>query len=147
MGSRNIKQLPPDLPIRSTMRPRRHRLRDLPARDVVRQEYGWDHTFEAYVAGPLADFAKAHNDRERIWIIEKDGRVVGSIAIVEASKDEAQLPCFLVHPALRPRGIGRFLMDEAISFCRDSHYSGVSCGLRALGSVGQTISIRRISND
>lgn len=29
-------------------------------------EYGWDNTFEAYVAGPLAEFAKAHSNRERI---------------------------------------------------------------------------------
>ena len=55
------------------------------------REYGWDYTFEAYVAEPLAKFTKSHTDRERIWIVEKDGKLSGSIAIVESSKGEAQL--------------------------------------------------------
>jgi hypothetical protein len=29
-------------------------------------EYGFDRTFEAYVAGPLAEFARRGSDRERI---------------------------------------------------------------------------------
>jgi ribosomal protein S18 acetylase RimI-like enzyme len=86
-------------------------------------EYGWDHTFEAYVAGPLADFAKSHTDRERIWIVEKNNVVAGSIAIVEASTEQAQFRWFLLHPDLRGQGIGRMLMEEAISFSRASGYS------------------------
>lgn len=86
------------------------------------EEHGWDHTFEAYVAGPLAEFAKSHNDRERIWIVEKDEMVAGSIAIVEASSDKAQLRWLLLHPALRGQGIGRLLIEEAIAFCKDNHY-------------------------
>ena len=88
-------------------------------------EYGWDHTFEAYVAGPLADFAKSHTDRERIWIVEKDNTVAGSIAIVEASTEQAQLRWFLLHPYLRGIGIGGLLMAEAISFSKANGYSMV----------------------
>lgn len=87
------------------------------------EEYGWDNTFEAYVAGPLAEFAKSHNDRERIWIVEKNGKVSGSIAIVEESKEKALLRWFLLHPDLRGHRIGRALIEEAISFCRDCGYS------------------------
>jgi N-acetylglutamate synthase-like GNAT family acetyltransferase len=86
-------------------------------------ELGWDHTFEAYVAGPLSEFAKSHNERERIWIVEREGKVAGSIAIVEASPVEAQLRWLLVHPDLRGHGIGRELILEALRFCRDSRYS------------------------
>lgn len=89
------------------------------------KEYGWDHTFEAYVAGPLAEFAKSHSDRDRIWIVEKDGTIAGSIAIVEASRDEAQLRWFLLHPDLRGLGIGRKLMQDALQFCRDAGYRSV----------------------
>ncbi|HKA20060.1 MAG TPA: GNAT family N-acetyltransferase [Blastocatellia bacterium] len=88
-------------------------------------ECGWDHTFEAYVAGPLAEFAKSQKDRERIWIIEKGAEIVGSIAIVEASEYEAQLRWFLLHPSLRGQGIGRFLMEEAMRFCREKGYSRI----------------------
>jgi hypothetical protein len=62
---------------------------------------GWDHTFEAYVAGPLSEFAKSHTDREQIWLVEKEGALVGSIAIVQAAQDTAQLRWLLLHPDLR----------------------------------------------
>jgi GNAT superfamily N-acetyltransferase len=88
-------------------------------------EQGWDHTFEAYVAGPLAEFAKSSTDRERIWLIEKDGRVAGSIAIVEASRAEAQLRWYLLHPDLRGYGLGRRLLETALTFCRERGYSSV----------------------
>jgi N-acetylglutamate synthase-like GNAT family acetyltransferase len=87
------------------------------------RERGWDHTFEAYVAGPLAEFAKAHSARERIWIVENNGTVAGSLAIVEAASEQAQLRWFLLHPGLREQGLGRTLMEEAISFCKKNGYS------------------------
>ena len=86
-------------------------------------EQGWDHTFEAYVAGPFAEFAKSHSERERIWIVERNGEVAGSIAIVDAADNKAQLRWLLLHPDLRGLGIGRMLIEEALSFCRDSRYS------------------------
>jgi len=89
------------------------------------KEYGWDHTLEAYVAPPLAKFAMSQTDRERIWIVEKDGETAGSIAIVESSKTEAQLRWLLLHPDVRGYGIGRRLVEEAIAFCRESGYSSV----------------------
>jgi N-acetylglutamate synthase-like GNAT family acetyltransferase len=88
-------------------------------------EYGWDYTFEAYVAGPLAEFAKSYSDRDRIWIIEKDGKVSGSVAIVAASQKTAQLRWLLLHPDLRGLGIGKILMEETLGFCQGCFYSSV----------------------
>jgi GNAT superfamily N-acetyltransferase len=89
------------------------------------KEHGWDHTFEAYVAGPLAEFAKSQPARGRIWIVEESENVAGSIAIVEVSKEEAQLRWLLLHPKLRGQGIGRMLMETAISFCKEQDYATV----------------------
>lgn len=89
------------------------------------EEQGWDQRFEAYVAGPLAEFAKSHSARERIWIVEHDAKIAGSIAIVEASKELAQLRWFLLHPDLRGRGVGRILIEEAITFCKANDYSSI----------------------
>lgn len=88
-------------------------------------EYGWDYTFEAYVAGPLAEFSKTHNDRERIWIVEKDRQVSGSIAIVAASEKEAQLRWMLLTPDLRGQGLGRFLVEETLEFCKAQGYASI----------------------
>jgi hypothetical protein len=55
------------------------------------QEYGFDHTFEAYVAGPLAELVRSPSLRDRIWIAERDGRIAGCIAIVAADPQTAHL--------------------------------------------------------
>jgi GNAT superfamily N-acetyltransferase len=86
---------------------------------IYAREHGWDHTFEAYVAGPLAEFAlRADAERERLWLAEIGERIVGSIAIVAAGADVAQLRWFLVEPDCRGMGVGRRLIDEALAFCR-----------------------------
>lgn len=90
------------------------------------KEYRFDNTFEAYVARGLADFALSFNPyRDRIWIAEADGRIIGSIAIVRVSKEEAQLRWYLVHPDYRGHGLGTTLIGEALKFCRDRKYKNV----------------------
>src|SRR5438105_10043658 len=74
---------------------------------VYARECGFDHTFEAYVAGPLADFARAPSSRERLWMAERDDALVGCIAIVAASAETAQLRWFLVDPGARGAGLGK----------------------------------------
>jgi GNAT superfamily N-acetyltransferase len=86
------------------------------------REHGFDATFEAYVAAPLAEFVRAGSARERLWIAEQEGRIVGCIAIVAAAPETAQLRWFLVDPAARGCGLGRRLLSEAISFCRACAY-------------------------
>jgi ribosomal protein S18 acetylase RimI-like enzyme len=92
---------------------------------VYAQEYGFDHTFEAYVAGPLAEFALDASPRERLWIAERDGRVVGCVAVVAASPTTAQLRWYLVDPSARGAGLGKRLLDEAIAFSRENGYESV----------------------
>lgn len=88
-------------------------------------ECGFDPTFEAYVAVPLADFIRAPSPRGRIWLAECDGQVVGCIAIVPVSEEVAQLRWFLVAPSARGAGLGRRLLDEALCFCRTCGFSRV----------------------
>jgi N-acetylglutamate synthase-like GNAT family acetyltransferase len=88
-------------------------------------ERGFDPTFEAYVATPLAAFVRTRSDRERIWIAEQAGHVVGCVAIVAASEQAAQLRWFLVVPTARGQGLGKRLLDEALAFCRACGYAEV----------------------
>jgi len=92
---------------------------------IYAQEYGFDHTFEAYVAAPLSECARAASAYERIWIAERDGRIVGCIAIVAVSAQVAQLRWFLVDPSARGVGLGKELLNEAIAFCRQVGYQSV----------------------
>jgi GNAT superfamily N-acetyltransferase len=89
------------------------------------REYGFDHTFEAYVAGPLAEFAKSASATDRIWIAEQGDRIVGCIAIVAHSPQVAQLRWFLVEERCRGAGLGKRLLNEALAFCTASGYQSV----------------------
>ena len=93
---------------------------------VYAREFGFDHTFEAYVAAPLAEFARLGAPRERLWLAERDGRLVGCVAIVAAGAEVAQLRWFLVDPAARGAGLGRRLLTAAIEFSRESGYRRIS---------------------
>ncbi len=89
------------------------------------QEYGYDFTFEAYVAEPLAQFAKRRSNRERIWLAKIDSKLVGSICICEISESIAQLRWFSIDPVARGKGLGKKLLDEALTFCLEQGYSKV----------------------
>jgi GNAT superfamily N-acetyltransferase len=89
------------------------------------RECGFDPTFEAYVAAPLAEFVRSGSPCERLWLAERGGTVVGCVAIVAASAESAQLRWFLVDPSTRGAGLGKRLLSEAISFARQAGYRDV----------------------
>jgi len=90
------------------------------------KEYGYDQTFEAYVADGLAEFIRSFNpDKDRIWLAEANDQIIGSIAIVGHSKAKAQLRWFFVHPKCRGTGVGRELLNEALQFCKNCRYRTV----------------------
>lgn len=92
---------------------------------VYAREHGFDTTFEAYVAGPLAEFVRCRSERDRLWIAECGGRLAGCIAIVGISEEQAQLRWFLVDSSFRGLGLGKRLIREAIEFCKRSRYETV----------------------
>ena len=81
------------------------------------EEYGFGHGFEAYVAETVAEYGRlARPGLDRLWLAERDGRLVGSIAIVGRDGGAAQLRWFLVDPSARGSGLGGRLIQEALAF-------------------------------
>lgn len=92
---------------------------------IYAKEYGFSPHFEAYVAGPLAGFVLKNSPRERLWIAERQGQIVGCVAIVDAGGDVAQLRWYLVDSAVRGAGLGSTLLKRVLEFCRETGYKSV----------------------
>ncbi len=88
------------------------------------QHWGFGAFFEKRVATELAAFAEAlPQDGKALWLGERDGRTLASLAIDGNLKSGvAHLRWFIVDDALRGTGIGRQLMTRAMNFV-DQHFA------------------------
>lgn len=92
--------------------------------EIYAREYGWNITFEAYVAGVTSKFVQEFNpERERCWIAERNGRNAGSVFLFDKGDNVAQLRMLIVDPEARGLGIGHRLVEECIRFARQCRYT------------------------
>ena len=90
------------------------------------QEYGLDHTFEGYVASGMGEFAASYDqENDYFAVAEVDGQMIGSIVIVHQPDLVARLRWFLVLPEARGAGLGRRLVEDAMTFCRQKGFKSV----------------------
>ncbi|MNK42569.1 Acetyltransferase YpeA [compost metagenome] len=93
---------------------------------IYARECGYNHVFEGYVCKTFYDVLLTYNaGKDRFWIAEVDGEIVGSIAIISHSDEKAQLRWFMLHPEFRGMGLGKKLLHESIHYCRERGFRSV----------------------
>ncbi|MGD8189651.1 GNAT family N-acetyltransferase [Brevibacillus ginsengisoli] len=94
--------------------------------DIYGTEYGFDLSFRDYIEETTRHFVQTFDPaKENLWIAEVNEQSVGTIAIVNIDSTTAQLRWFLLEPQFRGIGLGRQLLETAITFARE-------CGYRTL---------------
>lgn len=89
---------------------------------IYTDELGLDGTYVEEMTGQFREFFRRSEPRERLWIVERDGEVLGSMAVLKWSDDTAVLRWLLLHQDIRGRGLGKGLMKDAIEFSREAGY-------------------------
>ncbi len=107
---------------------------------IYAQEFGWDATFEAFVADIAASIMQNFDPRrEAAWIAELDGVPVGSVFLVRQSDAVAKLRLLIVDPAARGLRIGARLTDECTRFARSAGYRRITLWTNSVLSAARRI--------
>jgi DNA-binding MarR family transcriptional regulator/GNAT superfamily N-acetyltransferase len=89
-------------------------------------EFGWDGSYEALAAEIGGQFLQEFDPAtEGCWIAERDGRIIGSVFVVDAGQGVAQLRLLYVEPEARGLGVGKLLVDQVVRFARDKRYAKI----------------------
>ena len=83
---------------------------------------GFDCTFEPYVAIPLSEFVLRGDGGEKLWVVERAGVVAGSIAVTRSDEVRAQLRWYMLDESILGMGIGRELIENALTFAKTKDY-------------------------
>jgi GNAT superfamily N-acetyltransferase len=85
--------------------------------------YGFGITFETYVASGLVEFYQQYDpQKDRVWIGECEGRIVGFVLLMHRGDDAAQLRYFILEPEYRGIGLGKKLMALYMDWLQEAGY-------------------------
>ena len=80
-------------------------------------------------------------NRDRFFVAEKSGHIIGTVAIKEEDEKVALLRRVFVDPRYRGKGYGLRLVEEAIEFCKKKRYKKIS--FRGTSRMTMAISLCR----
>lgn len=91
-------------------------------------EFGWDDSFQALVAGIVADFVRDFDPiRENAWIATLHGAPVGSVFLMRGPDlQTAKLRMLILESSARGHGLGRRLVRACEDFAREKQYRRIT---------------------
>jgi ribosomal protein S18 acetylase RimI-like enzyme len=93
---------------------------------LYQAENGYGISFEAYVAGGLAEFYKDYDpEKDRVWVCEDGDRIIGFLLAMHRDQTTAQFRYFYLEPEYRGIGLGNKLMQLFMDFLKEKNYQFV----------------------
>lgn len=90
---------------------------------LYHEGYGWGRGMEALIGEITAAFLRDFKSgREQCWIAEREGRMLGSVFLVEEDAETARLRLLYVEPEARGMGVGQALVKQCTAFAREAGY-------------------------
>jgi ribosomal protein S18 acetylase RimI-like enzyme len=87
------------------------------------QEYQYGISFETYVAKGMYEFWSQYDPKkDRVWICEDEGRIVGFLLGMHRGDQVAQLRYFLLLSGYRGMGLGKKMMELFMEYLREENY-------------------------
>lgn len=84
-------------------------------------DYDYPIAFEGYVAKTFAEYVIDPKPRNRLWMVEDEQGLVGTIGVVDRG-DAAQLRWFSVRPDWRGNDLGKFLFGAAMEYIQENDF-------------------------
>ena len=92
---------------------------------ILEKEFATEH--QAYAGRDLDDPARYYGGRKDIFLVaEKDGAIIGTVAIKEDAPDTALLRRIFLNKEFRGQGYGEKLLQKALAFCFEQQYQNVT---------------------
>lgn len=90
---------------------------------LYKKEYNYGIAFETYVAKGLIEFYNNYDPKkDKVWICEHKGKIIGFLLMMHRDKNAAQLRYFLLEPEYRGIGLGKKLMLLYMDFFHSCSY-------------------------
>ena len=91
---------------------------------ILTKEYPFDKS--CYSDSDLYSLDQTYSGaKNSFFVIEEDGRIIGTAGVKEESRETALLRRLFVNSDSRGKGFGKLLIDRAIEFCRNAGYHRV----------------------
>ena len=110
---------------------------------ILSNEYPFDK--KVYENSDLSDIGRVYGGkRDAFFVIEFDGKIVGTVGIKEDSENIALIRRLFVNPSYRGKGCGLLLLDKAIRSCKDFNFRCIA--FRTTGRMVQAINLLKKMN-
>lgn len=90
---------------------------------LFEEQFAFLPTTEQYFLHAMMELFNSEDNR--LWIAEENGKIIGSISVIDQGNEGGQIRLFGTHPTTQGKGVGKALMQTAMNYCKEKDYHRV----------------------